>query len=426
MQITMRTLLFSVTLGIPLVLGLLGLYSYAFLFSDWSSSVKVILVITGVCLGLFCLNWYQSRVVAALSYRLKTTGQDTKEVFSDLYQNSPVPYVRTDKNGKIIHTNAAAVRFFRQTTETLVGQSIFSFIDTSGEDVAHPGISVEQLIDLGHFVNEVEVHVELQDGVTRWAQLSAFPYEHNRERLVTFIDITEEKAVDVAKSEFVSLASHQLRTPISAMLWNLELLQQLQSPAASDKEREYLKKVAKSAQRMNILVDSFLDAAKLEMGTFASKVGTYELNEFLASVTEEFEARIAQKDLQWSIAALPQPLAIVSDQQLMRIIFSNLISNAVKYTPDHGHLAVRLVQQGTSIVFTVKDSGIGIPPNEQSKLFSKLYRATNTKTSGVEGTGLGLYVVKQAVDMLGGTITFVSVPETGTEFTVTLPYQPGA
>lgn len=423
MQIAARTFFLIATVGTVLSVVLLVFFGYVFLLSSWSASVKIIVVIVTVAGFSLLLNWYQARAVSLLQYRLKTTGHGDEELFSDLYQNSPVPYLRTDRDGRIIHANAAAVRFFRQTKDALVAVNVFSMIDSSGEDAEHPGVGVAQLVQVGHFVNEVEAHFVLPDGAMRWAQLSAFPYARSRERLITLVDITEEKAVDIAKSEFVSLASHQLRTPISAMLWNLELMQQLQSPAASDQEREYLKKIVRSAERMNLLIDGFLDAAKLEMGTFASKVSTFELNDFLSAIMEEFEAKISQKSLQASVVALPQPLSVTLDKQLLHIVFSNLVSNAVKYTPDNGRVHVELVYTGNLLVFKVADSGIGVPTDDQEKIFSKLYRATNTKTSGTEGTGLGLYVVKQAVDMLGGTIEFTSAEGQGTTFTVRVPYQ---
>ncbi len=406
-------------IGFLLIVSVL-FFGYVFTLATWAVSTKIISVLVYVAVVALGFNWFQAGQIANLKYQVTASGKGSETLFSDLYQNSPVAYLRTDATGRILHGNAAALRLCGMQTEQLVTNNLFSLIREAEVDAAR-ALNLEQRIYAGQFVNEVEAELFVGGG-SRWVLVSAFPYEHNRERLITLIDITEQKAVDIAKTEFVSLASHQLRTPISAILWNLELLTNVLGNAPAD-QIAYVDKVRRSTEKMNGLVNDFLDATKLEMGTFATKTGPVSLNTFMAHVLESFEAQIAGKSLELQAHIPATEVVLATDEALLHIIVSNLISNAVKYTPERGQIGVALDVVGNGVAFTVRDTGIGVPANDQPHLFSKLYRASNTKTSPTEGTGLGLYVVKQAVELLGGTIAFASTEGVGTEFVVTLPYQ---
>lgn len=417
-----RSLFLLVCFVTLLLLVTLAGFAYIFFITTWEPATKVVSVLMYCFICSLVLNWVHMNKLRTLSFQVRTKGQGSPEMFSDLYQNSPVPYVRTDKTGKVIHVNAAAVRLFQLTVEELSGQSLYTLVNDAAVAGTAKAFSIQEHITAGQFVNDAEVTYVTKDGQHHWGLLSAFPYEHNTERLITLIDTTEAKAIDVAKTEFVSLASHQLRTPISSLLWNLELLTAILADAP-DEQRQYLNKIHRSGKKMNALVNDFLDATKLEMGTFATKSEQVPLNQFLNQIVEEFEAQIVAKSLTVHTNYLPTEVTVSTDPALLHIIISNLISNSIKYTPTEGQVMVSIVAVREGIQFRIQDTGIGIPTADQSHMFSKLYRATNTKTSPTEGTGLGLYVVKQAVSLLGGTIAFVSKEGVGTEFLVTVPFR---
>lgn len=399
-----------------------GFLFYVFALSSWSDVWKLGAVLGYViCILMFVIAHYV-RKVTLLQRSLVMSGRGDEHTFAEIYQNSPVPYLRTDAKGIILHVNAAGRRLFGEVVEELVGYPLFDLLHETQEEAQKQVVTLRQKFASKQFVNEVQVEMPFLGDETKWALLSAFPYAHNKERLVTIIDITEQKKVDKAKTEFVSLASHQLRTPISSMLWNLELLA-TKSDELTAAQHEYITKVERGVRKMNALVNEFLDATKLEMGTFATKEASFALNAFLYNITEEYDALVAQKSLQLDVEGLVDEVQIYTDEHLLHMIVSNLISNAVKYTPEKGKVTVRVEHIGPHIQFTVRDTGIGVPVEDQSSLFKKLYRASNTKTSDTEGTGLGLYVVKEAVDILGGEISFTSEPMQGTEFVVTIPYR---
>ncbi len=244
-------------------------------------------------------------------------------------------------------------------------------------------------------------------------------------------DITQTVKVDQAKTEFVSLASHQLRTPLSAIKWYSEIVLDDAGNLTPD-QIEQLKAIQESNQRMIDLVDALLNVSRLELGTFSIEPEETDVVAISKSVVAELQGNIQKKqiNLQESYAAdIPK---MMLDPKLTRIIFQNLASNAVKYTPDQGQVSIglKMVQVESNsldkipiegIQLQVSDTGIGIPGSQQSKIFSKLFRADNAKAGDVEGTGLGLYVIKSIVDHVGGKISFTSKENQGTTFEVFLP-----
>ena len=239
--------------------------------------------------------------------------------------------------------------------------------------------------------------------------------------MVTFVDITKQKEIDIAKSEFVSLASHQLRTPISGMRWSAELLLMDGVETLSKKQKRYIERLLSSIQRMNSLVDDFLQVSRFELGTRVLKqesVGLEELFEDVifeqAEVVKSKRLRI-EKDYDRSIKS------IVTDLGLLRIVVTNLYTNAVKYSRVGGEVNFSYHCQGGELIIEVKDKGMGIPVAEQHRIFSKVFRASNAIREVPDGTGLGLYIVQKSVETLKGRISFISNEEDGTTFTVVIP-----
>jgi signal transduction histidine kinase len=172
---------------------------------------------------------------------------------------------------------------------------------------------------------------------------------------------------------------------------------------------------------MLALINDFLSVSKLETGTFSTAPEAIELATYLPTIVEEFEGQIKEKQIQLSTEYNPTPFTYTADSRLFHIITSNLLSNAVKYVRPNDRIAFGYVVTGNELVFTVADSGIGIPAEQLPRLFSKFFRASNAMQHRAEGTGLGLYIVKESVAQLGGTIDVQSVENQGTTFVVRLP-----
>ncbi len=242
------------------------------------------------------------------------------------------------------------------------------------------------------------------------------------------------ESIDKAKTEFVSLASHQLRTPLSSVNWYTEMLLAGDAGKINDEQKKYLDEIYIGNQRMVALVNALLNVSRLELGTFSVEPVEMDVVETAHSVINELKPQIIERKLE--VKETHKDITkIIADPKLMRIVLQNLLSNAVKYTPEKGIVTIDIknIIKGdqisgqkvdlNGIVITVCDSGYGIPDGDKDKMFGKLFRAENVREMDTEGTGLGLYIVKSIIDHAGGKIWFESELNKGTTFYVFLPLE---
>ncbi len=239
--------------------------------------------------------------------------------------------------------------------------------------------------------------------------------------IVVFRDITREQQIDRAKTEFVSLASHQLRTPLTATRWYVDLLLKGTMGPLTKFQESSLQEVLSSNLRMIELVDSLLSVARIEIGTLAFAPEPSNIKELARDVVVELKPQIVEKKLQFSESYDASIPPIPLDPRLTRIIFQNLLTNAVKYTPNGGKIYLKVERDRRYIHIQVKDTGYGIPKNQHKQLFTKLFRADNVRQQDTTGTGLGLYIVQSIVKGSKGKIWFESEENKGTTFHVCLP-----
>ncbi|MCA9360740.1 PAS domain-containing sensor histidine kinase [Candidatus Nomurabacteria bacterium] len=371
-----------------------------------------------VILLLALLLYIQTSVDTWLVVLISQNSFAEEDVFDSLYERSPVAYLTLSTKGKILNTNPSAVKLLGGNTKTFKGLNFYSFIEESGD------IDVEVFkgkVEGGVTINDKEVQMKTIDQQTVWAMVSVFPYRNSGERLVSLVDVTEQKNVDTAKSEFVALATHQLRTPIAAIRWNVELLERSLKEIKTEAQDRYLTKIERNVLRMINLINDFLSVSKLEMGTYAAEEVELNLTEFFSSIEEEFTEKIIEKQITLNRQDQPPQTIIRTDSRLIHIVVSNLMSNAVKYSKNNSALTFSYELVGDKVQIIVADDGIGIPEGELDKLFTKFYRASNAQSHQTEGTGLGLYIVKQSVEQLGGEISVESRENDGAKFVVQIP-----
>ncbi len=239
--------------------------------------------------------------------------------------------------------------------------------------------------------------------------------------IIMFRDVTVEKSIDQSKTEFVSLASHQLRTPLTAIGWYTEMLMSNDVGKTTKKQREYLSEISTSTKRMVDLMNALLNVSRIDLGTFAIEPEMVDVTEIAESVIKEQEPTIALKKMKVTHAYDKGIPKMSMDPRLTRIVFQNLLSNAIKYTPEKGSIHMAVEKQKDKIRISVSDNGYGIPKSNQVKIFTKLYRADNILIKDTDGTGLGLYIVKEIVEQSGGSISFTSEENKGTTFYVIFP-----
>lgn len=239
--------------------------------------------------------------------------------------------------------------------------------------------------------------------------------------IVVFRDITHEKEVDKSKTEFVSLASHQLRTPLSAIRWYSEMLASEKLGVLNSQQKEYLQEIYQSNRRMIDLVNALLNVSRIDMGTFAIEPVPTDIQEIAESVLRELYVKIQESSLNVTASYEENFPKVNVDPKLMRVIIQNLLSNAMKYTKKGGSIAFSLTKDAQNLLIKVSDTGVGIPKAVQDKIFVKLFRADNARVVESEGTGLGLYIIKSIIERGGGRTWFESEENKGTTFFVELP-----
>lgn len=345
----------------------------------------------------------------------------SRELFFELFRGSPVPYLVIEKNATITSTNTAAVRLFGVEVNGLDGKNFLDFVKS--DDTPHAALFPEKVYR-GVTFNDEEIQIVRPDGEERWVLCSSFSFvdgENIRRGMITLVDVTKQKQIDQAKTEFVSLASHQLRTPIATMSWNLELFLMKYEKGLPEEAHTYVAKSMESLRQMNLLVGDFLNASRFELGTLHCQKEIIALQVFIDTVIAEHKATAEAKNITIQTIYDPTLVSLSSDPRLLQMVVNNLVSNAVKYTPSQGTVTVEIKKTQEGIAIVVSDTGMGIPKSEQSRLFSKIFRASNAIASVPDGTGLGLYIAYQALKVLGGTIVCESEEKRGTMFTVTLP-----
>jgi two-component system phosphate regulon sensor histidine kinase PhoR len=362
----------------------------------------------------------QRAVDSWLEISAAQSGFAENDIFNSLYDRSPVGYLTLDSRGQITKANQAANHLLKIQEGSIFGTSMWDYF------LPEEGSNTDVLIGKikgGLVINDEELPLRTMSGEIIWTIFASVPYRNNGEKLVSLVDVTDQKNIDTAKSEFVALATHQLRTPIAAIRWNVELLERSLREIKTEAQNRYLVKIDRNVHRMIDLINDFLSVSKLEMGTYAADIKEINLTNFFTSIIDEFTEKITEKNINLERKDNPPQLVIKSDYRLLHIIVSNLVSNAVKYLKSEGGLLISYELSGNNLQIQIADDGIGIPESELGNLFTKFYRATNAEAHQTEGTGLGLYIVKQSVEQLGGAIQVVSDTNKGAVFAVDLPVE---
>jgi signal transduction histidine kinase len=265
---------------------------------------------------------------------------------------------------------------------------------------------------------------ELSCGQVHLRALSAAFHGPEQEVLGTvtvFHDVTRFKELDQMKTDFVRMVSHELRSPISAIRLQHRVILDGLAGELTDKQRELLTRAQAKLQGLLELINDLLDVAKMEAGFRHFEQVPLQLSEVLAEIVEFMEAKAEVQGVKLCLEAAPDLPPILADRRGMEEVFTNLISNAINYSPAGGNVTVCAKMRGDFLEVTVSDQGIGIEPEEIPKIFDKFYRVKSPQTRQVIGTGLGLPIVKSVVEAHRGAIEVESQVGEGSTFRVLLP-----
>ncbi len=239
--------------------------------------------------------------------------------------------------------------------------------------------------------------------------------EQSQEELSEALD--KERQLSEIKSRFVSMASHEFRTPLSTVLSSASLLARYTTTEDQDKRQKHIDKIKGSVKHLNDLLDDFLSLGKLDEGKVGAKFAQLNLYELVSDTIEEMKG-LAKKNQNIEYEHFGDEL-IESDKKLIKNILINLISNAIKFSDEGKTIHVNSAVKNDTAVISVRDEGIGISKEDQEHLFSSFFRGKNALN--IQGTGLGLHIVKRYVDLLGGEVNLKSEIGMGTIITFTIP-----
>lgn len=276
----------------------------------------------------------------------------------------------------------------------------------------------QKILALNHQLEEkVEQRtLELESVVNQLLKTNS-ELEHREAQLA--LSLQKEKELGELKSRFVSMASHEFRTPLSTILSSASLIRKYSKEENQENREKHINKIKSAVSNLTGILDDILSLSKLEEGLVKPKIEAMDFRELCASITDELSGLIKPGQVIKYTTKIDSD-TVYSDPKLIKNILFNLLSNAIKYSGKNSTIDIIFDRTNSESLISIRDHGIGIPEDDQKHLFGRFFRAKNVEN--IQGTGLGLNIVKSYITLLGGTITYISEVGKGTTFTVNLPH----
>ncbi len=335
----------------------------------------------------------------------------------------------TDAETRIVLTNPAFLHMLGYHGESVIGQKVDTIlaketlVQMVNEALAMPTDTFREIVR--------ELTVDALDGEDeKILSVNCAPFRGrtgaNLGTITVLHDITAIKKIERMKSDFVSMVSHEIRSPMNSLLMQMKVILDGLAGEVTDKQREILERASGKIKNLNDLVSELLDLARIESGLVVNEKEAVDLRELLEEQVAFHIPGAEAKNIELVLEKMPVLPALEASRQGMDEVFTNLITNAIKYSPRNTRVVVSAGLENDYVKITVQDSGYGIPEEDLEKIFTRFYRVKDSNTREIHGTGLGLAIVKSIVTAHHGTIKVVSKPGQGTAFTVLLPHSGGS
>jgi PAS domain S-box-containing protein len=341
-----------------------------------------------------------------------------------------------DRDYKIEMVNPRAEKFTSFSNKELVGRdfrSVTTFWKKQREKIGQEESPIEKT-----FLTGVMQFTSLEDELTLTTErhpihlpitmsvtaLREDVHDGRIKAVVVIRDITHDRELDEARSGFISIASHQLRTPMTTIRWYSEMLLDEDLGSLSSTQRDFLNEIHEGSERLYKTIDLLLAISRIEGGKQKAEPQNIDLKVFTQEVLKELSPQSNAKKLIVSmIPSTREPLVVWLDPLRLRQVVTNLLTNAIRYNNEGGVLEVswEVTKDNTQVSYSVRDTGIGVPVADQSKMFTKFFRAENALAQAPDGSGLGLPLVKDIVEEWGGQVRFSTIENKGSTFTFTMP-----
>lgn len=339
------------------------------------------------------------------------------ERFAAIANSLPYGLLVCDADGRAVFFNSAFARLLGVTEPLPRGLPLAHYIHDERLDRMVTALIQESAGDRAESLT-----LELCVDAGRVISVRARPLAGNAAgAIVTLMDVTELKALDRLKSDFVSKVSHELRSPLSTIHEQLDLVLSDAAEGLPHSDQHLLSRAREKTRGLIDLIGDLLDLSRIEAGAVCDAPKVVDAIDMLEKVIDFLHTRAAGKHQRLELARDNHPAPVQADPLALESIFGNLITNAINYTPDGGKIRVSVARDGPWVRVRVVDNGLGIEERHLEKIFERFYRIRSDQTRHITGTGLGLPIVKGLVESLGGQIGVVSTPGRGSTFSVALP-----
>ena len=324
-----------------------------------------------------------------------------------------------DMNGKVEIVSPMAREFLKKEENEIVGNNFFDLVNDEKFKELKELLKEDERIKAVHR-KEVDVGDNLSLEVS---SIFLKAESVDKEILIILHDITRDKLVEKMKTEFVSIAAHQLRTPLSAIKWTIKMMLDGDAGKITEDQKDLLEKTYISNERMIGLINDLLNVTRIEEGRFLYRQEKIQLEDIVGLVVESSAELLEMRKIKLDID-VPKDLMpeVKVDKEKMSLVVQNLLENAVKYSKEGSEIKIILENKGSEALFKIIDKGVGIPKNQQERIFTKFFRGDNVVALETEGSGLGLYTTKNIVEAHKGKIWFESEENKGTTFYFTVPF----
>jgi len=355
---------------------------------------------------------------------------ERQEAFSEFLFNSIGDgAVTTDEYGRITRINPTAEKILGYKKEEALGvwfPKLLIAYNEKSEPIALIDRPVTKAFVTGNIISE-RLHYKHKDGHLVPIAMTISPIMIKNQPIgciEIFRDITDEFEIDKMKSDFISLASHQLRTPLSAIKTYTHMLIDGFMGPLTKQQIKALKTIISASNRMNETISTLLNITRIESGSVAIIHKPIDIVSLISEVINEHNLSTNNKHLTCEFIKPKLKVKIISDAVVLKEILSNLINNAIKYSTDGGIIKINIKNSTNKVIISIKDNGMGIPEESKNNIFTKFFRADNVVKQETSGTGLGLYMVKGLVKELDGDVWFESQEGQGSTFFVSFPHIP--
>ncbi len=325
-------------------------------------------------------------------------------------------------DGVVLLDGDGRVRFWNSAAAAITGVADTAAVGRRPAEAWPAWDELTRLADLADAetperARPVTVPVETASG-ERWVAVTGVAFDEGV--VYALRDVSDEHAFEQARSDFVATASHELRTPLAAVYGAARTLRRDDIEIPAEQRDRFLEIIASETERLTAIVSQILLAGQLEEGRVDLSTAATDLEPLVQSVLASARLR-APETIALRLEQNGDATVALADEDKLRQVLVNLLDNAIKYSPDGGDVAVELAGGAGRVRLTVRDSGLGIPQGEQERIFEKFYRLDPALTRGVGGSGLGLFISRELVSRMGGSLTVQSEPGAGAAFAVDLP-----